>query len=73
MGLIYGTSKTNMVAVNTAVGPINIPEIVTQGSAWGPVLCSNSIDTVGKYCTEQGQFYRYKKIVRLILILIYYL
>jgi hypothetical protein len=37
-GLVYQTSKTNMVAVNTAVGQserTNIPEITTQGGTWG--------------------------------------
>ena len=40
-----------MVAINTAVGQterVNIPEITAQGGTWGPLLCSNSIDTVGK-------------------------
>ena len=34
LGLVYKTSLTNMVAVNTAVGQserVNIPEITTQG------------------------------------------
>ena len=56
LGLVYETSRTNMVAIKTAVGQTereNIPEIVTQGGTWGPMMCSNSIDTVGKFC--QGQ------------------
>ena len=55
VGLIYESSKNNLVAVNTAVGQterINIPEIVTQGGTWGPMLCSNSIDKVAKYCKQ---------------------
>ena len=55
-----------MVAINTAVGlteRINIPNIVQQGGTWGPALCSNSIDTLGKKCCDQGiHNYRYKNI-----------
>ena len=54
-----------MVAINTAVGlteRINIPNIVQQGGTWGPGLCSNSIDNLGKKCQEQGiHNYMYKK------------
>ena len=69
LGLIYESSKNNMVAVNTAVGQtdrINIPEIVTQGGTWGPMLCSNSIDKIGKFCQTEGQTFLYKKMVSLI-------
>ena len=55
LGLIYQTSRTNMVAVNTAVGQTerrNITEIVTQGGTWGPMLCSNSVDNVGKFAQK---------------------
>ena len=69
LGLVYQTSKTNMVAVNTAVGQserTNIPEITTQGGTWGPMLCSNSIDQVGKYSLENGHFYNYKNMANII-------
>ena len=69
LGLIYEASKTNLVVVNTAVGQTdrtNIPEIVTQGGTWGPMLCSNSIDTVGKYAKENGHFFKYKNLVSVI-------
>ena len=69
VGLIYESSKNNLVAVNTAVGQterINIPEIVTQGGTWGPMLCSNSIDKVAKYCKQEGQVYIYKKLTGVI-------
>ena len=58
-----------MVAVNTAVGQtnrVNIPEITTQGGTWGPMLCSNSIDKVGKFALENGNFFLYKKMTRII-------
>ena len=69
LGLVYQLSKDNLVAINTAVGQterINIPEFTAQGGTWGPMLCSNSIDKVGKYSEENGQFFLYKKIARII-------
>ena len=45
---------------------MNIPEITAQGGTCGPLLCSNSIDTVGKFSEESGQFYLYKNIARVI-------
>ena len=55
--LLYESNKVNMVAVKTAVGMtnrVNIPTIVQQGGTWGPILCSNSIDMVGKKCRDLG-------------------
>ena len=69
LGLLYESSRTNLVAVNTAVGQtdrVNIPEIAQQGGTWGPMMCSNSIDVVGKYAKEKKQVYNYKNIVPVI-------
>ena len=69
LGLLYEASKTNLVAVNTAVGQtdrVNIPEIAQQGGTWGPMMCSNSIDGVGKFAKEKQYFYRYKNMVNII-------
>ena len=54
LGLVYQTNVAvnNNVAVNTGVGQtsrVNIPEIVTQGGTWGPMMCSNTID-IAKLC-----------------------
>ena len=65
LGLIFEMSKSNLVAVNTAVGQtdrVEIREIVTQGETWGPMLCSNSIDRVGRFASESGQIYKYKSL-----------
>ena len=35
--------------------------VYETSKTWGPMLCSNSIDTVGKYCLENGQLFLYKK------------
>ena len=57
LGLLYESNRKNMVAVNTAMGMterVNISNIVQQGGTWGPILCSNSIDTLGKKCRDQN-------------------
>ena len=69
LGLVFQSSKKNLVSINTAVGPterVNIPEIAQQGGTWGPMMCSNSIDMVGKHAKENNQFYLYKNLVRII-------
>ena len=67
LALIYQANIENKVAVNTAVGltsRVNIPKIVTQGGVFGPLQCSNSIDTIGKKCYNSGEhLYLYKKMV----------
>ena len=68
LSLLYESNKDNFVAIKTAVGRterVNIPTIVQQGGTWGPLLCSNSVDTVGKKCRDRGEhFYTYKKVTR---------
>jgi hypothetical protein len=68
LGLIYESNVNNLVAVNTPVGQtdrVNIQKIVTQGGTFGPIECSNSIDTIGKKCLENGQhLYTYKHLVK---------
>ena len=68
LALIYQTNVNNLVAVNTSVGQtdrVAIPRIVQQGGGWGPMECSNSVDTLGKRCFNRGiHFYLYKHMVR---------
>ena len=70
IALLYESNRDNLVAVNTAVGMterVSIPKIVQQGGTWGPALCSNTVDTIGKKCRDRGElFYRYKNIVRVL-------
>ena len=58
-----------MVAIKTAVGltdRINVPTVVQQGRTLGPILCSNSIVTIGKKCRNMSKhYYLYKKSVRI--------
>ena len=47
---------------------INIPIIVQQGGTWGPGLCSNSVDTLGKKCRDQNLHnYYYKKVSKVLI------
>ena len=58
LALLYESNKVNLVAVNTTGGltsRINIPNIVQQGGTWGPALCSNSVDTIGKKIRDRGE------------------
>ena len=70
LALVYQTNVKNLVAVNTAVGQterVNIPKIVQQGGAWGPMECSVSIDKIGKLCTERGEhLLKYKDLVNIV-------
>ena len=57
LALLYESNTKNLIAVNTAVGMterVNINNIVQQGGTWGPILCSNGIDTLGKKCRDQN-------------------
>ena len=68
MGLKFQLSKENLVAINTAVGQterVRIPEVAAKGGTWGPMLCSNTIDTVATFLRASGQFYLYKNIARI--------
>ena len=70
VALLYESNKENLVAVNTAVGitrRVSIPKIVQQGGTWGPCLCSNSVDTLGKKIRDRGvPSYLYKGTVRVL-------
>ena len=69
LALIYQANNNNQVAVNTPVGitdRVNCQNIVTQGGVFGPLQCSNTIDTIGKKCYEKGEhLYLYKGLVQI--------
>ena len=69
LALIYQANTKNLVAVNTPVGlseRVNIDRIVTQGGVFGPLQCSNSIDTIGKKCIIKGEhLYLYKNLFQI--------
>ena len=70
ISLLYESNRTNLVAVKTAVGltnRVNMPNIVQQGGTWGPLLCSNTIDTIGKKCLERDEHcYLYKNSAKIL-------
>jgi hypothetical protein len=70
IAMIYEANKSNLVAINMAVGQtdrVEIQCIVMQGGTWGPLLCSNSIDKIGRKCSDRGQhLYQYKKRVQIL-------
>ena len=70
ISLLYESNKVNQVAVKTAVGltdRVNMPRVVQQGGTWGSMLCSNSIDTLGKKSRDRGEHhYLYKKTARIL-------
>ena len=70
LALVYETNISNLVAVNTPAGQterVSIPTIVQQGSGWGPMQCSVSVDKIGKMVKERGVHqYLYKGLVRVL-------
>ena len=70
IALLHESNQVNMVAVKTPSGltdRVNIPNIVQQGGTWGSMLCSNSVDTLGKKCRDRGEhYYLYKKTARIL-------
>ena len=71
LALLYEANRKNMVAVKTAVGltdRVDIPNIVQQGGTWGPGLCSNSVDKLGKKFRDQDiHIYKYKNISKVLI------
>ena len=64
LSLLYNINTHVKVAVKTPVGRTNresIYNVITQGDVFGPILCSNQVDTFGKECLEEGKYtYTYK-------------
>ena len=70
LALLYKSNTKNLVSVSTPYGLTErqpIESIVQQGGTWGPILCSNSIDTLGKQIWKTDEMiYMYKKTVRIL-------
>ena len=68
LALVYEGNRNNLMAVNTAVGltnRVNISKVVTQGGVFGPLQCSNSIDTLGRKSFNTGEhLFTYKEMVK---------
>ena len=66
--LLYEFSKNANVAVRTPVGKTerSILNAILQGDVFGPLYCSNQIDTFGKECIEEKKYlYKYKNQVEI--------
>ena len=70
ISLLYKGNKTNLVAVNTPAGltkRVNLPYIIQQGGVWGSLLCSNTIDSIGRKCRDNGKhIYLYKNLAEVL-------
>ena len=64
LALLFNINTHVKVAVKTPVGITrreSIFNVITQGDVFGPILCSNQVDTFGKECLEEGKYnYTYK-------------
>ena len=64
ISLIYESNLKTLVSVNTPFGLTERKEVnrkVEQGGIWGPIKCSNSVDTIGKECElKDKHLYKYK-------------
>ena len=64
LALLYNINKNVRIAVKTPVGKTtrsNIYNCIIQGDVFGPILCSNQVDTFGKECLEESKYnYTYR-------------
>ena len=63
IALLFEVNNENLVAVNTPFGTTErkvVKKLVQQGGKFGPTLCSNTMDSVGKKGKEKHK-YNYKK------------
>ena len=64
--LLYNVNKTAQVAVKTHGGitqRISISDTIMQGTVWGSLLCTSTVDSVGRKCYgHKENFYTYKEV-----------
>ena len=67
LNLIYEGNKECMISVKTPNGQterVRINEIIMQGSVWGPLCCTSTMDKIGKKAYKTGSpLYTYKGMV----------
>ena len=59
LALLYNINSEIKVAVKTPVGKSDrrsIHNIIAQGDVFGPILCSNQVDTIGRECLQEGKY-----------------
>ena len=64
LALLYSINSHVNVAIKTPIGRTtrkSIFNVITQGDVFGPILCSNQVDTIGKECLKEGKYlYSYR-------------
>ena len=64
LALLYNINKTAKVWIKTSSGvteKITITDTIMQGTVWGSLLCTSTIDKLGKKCYNIPQnLYQYK-------------
>ena len=64
LALLYNINTKVNMAVKTPVGKTSrksIFNVITQGDVFGPILCSNQVDTIGRECLQERKYvYSYK-------------
>ena len=58
LNLIFEADRSSLVAVKTSVGITErktVEKKILQGEKLGPVICSNSVDKIGKECIENDK------------------
>ena len=70
LALMYDVNVNTSMAVNTPVGQTDrrtITKTVQQGGVFGPIQSSNTIDTIGKKCYDEGKYlFSYKQMVNVL-------
>jgi hypothetical protein len=64
LALLYNINTKVNMAVKTPVGRTSrksIFNVITQGDVFGPIMCSNQVDTIGRECLQERKYvYSYK-------------
>ena len=59
LSLLYNINNNVKIAVKTPVGRTkreDIFNVITQGDVFGPIMCSNQVDTFGRECLKDGKY-----------------
>ena len=62
LNLIHKANSSSFIGVNTPFGLTDRQEVkdsILQGEKMGPVICSNTVDKIGKRCLESEKFLHY--------------
>ena len=67
LALLHNINSHVKIAIKTPIGKTDTEDIynvITQGDVFGPLLCSNLVDNIGKECIIENKYlYSYKGVV----------